>query len=146
ENIIKELAKVKSPIEREYYIKEIADEFNLSTDIIYYDIEQYEKRNKSNFKDKYKQNSNTSNNNNYMYQSNSIVHAYQNAERILITYMLQYPHIINKVQNKLGIDFNIDEHKIILTHLYALYEEYNDINVSKIIDKLSDDNLKRIVT
>src|SRR5699024_1752109 len=37
EDITKELANIKSPIERDYYIKEIADEFNLSTEIIYSD-------------------------------------------------------------------------------------------------------------
>src|SRR5699024_12388324 len=42
--------------------------------------------------------------------------------------------------------FNIEEHKVILTHVYALYEEYNEIKVSHLIDTLEDDYLKQLVT
>ena len=60
--------------------------------------------------------------------------------------MFEYPHIIDKVQQTLGMQFNIEEHKIILTHVYALYEEYNEIKVSHLIDTLEDDYLKELVT
>src|SRR5690606_27448213 len=39
-----------------------------------------------------------------------------------------------------------EEHKVIVTHLYALYEESEQINISELIDKLTDENLKMIVT
>lgn len=59
--------------------------------------------------------------------------------------MLQNPNIIHKVQQTLGVQFNVDEHKVILTHLYALHEKFEDINVSQVIDNLTDDHLKEIV-
>src|SRR5699024_5428417 len=145
EDIIKQLAiTIDSPIELEYYVKEIADEFNLSTEIIYYDIEQHKKRNKH-FKDNETKNSNTSTRPS-SYHTKTIHLAYENAERTLLTYMLKHPYILERVQQELGVHFNIEEHKIILKHLYALYEEDQDINVSKLINKLSDDNLRRIIT
>ncbi|MEI3606837.1 DNA primase [Pseudogracilibacillus sp. SE30717A] len=143
EEIIKQLATIESPIEREYYVNEIATEFNLSTEIIQYDINQYKKRN--NLKDNTANNSNT-NTKPYTYQKVMIQPAYQNAERKLMAHMFKHPFIIDKVQEKLGVGFNIDHHKIILTHLYALYEEKNTVNVSELIDKLEDDSLKKIVT
>ncbi len=60
--------------------------------------------------------------------------------------MLQDPSITDKVQEEIGASFNIEEHKIIATHLYAFYEEYNETDVSKFIGMLEDENLKKVVT
>src|SRR5690625_3838938 len=145
EEIIQQLAMIESPIEREVYVKEIADEFNLSREIIQYDIEQHKKKNKYHYMDKSFNNRNTnkkSSQNKYV----TVMPAYRNAERKLLAYMLQHPHVLEKVQQELGVRFNIDEHKVILTHLYALYEENEEIIVSELIDKLQDESLKEIVS
>src|SRR5699024_3668847 len=55
-------------------------------------------------------------------------------------------YILEKVRDTIGVHFNIEEHKIILTHLYALYEESDDINVSKLIDKITDADLQKTIT
>ncbi len=143
EEIVKQLATIESPIEQEYYINEVASEFNLSNEIIQYDISQYKKRN--NLKDNTANNSNT-NIKPYMNHKTFTQPAFHNAERNLLALMFKYPYIIDKVQEKLGVGFNIDHHKIILTHLYALYEEKNAVNISDLIDKLHDDSLQKIVT
>lgn len=146
ETIVQQLASIESTIEREYYVKEIADEFNLSTDIIHHDIEKYKKRNNHHFKDKSSKNSNTISNVNNYHKRMMLLPAYRNAEKLLLAHMLRHPYLIEKVQQKLGVSFNIDEHKIILTHLYALYEEKNEIDVSELVDKVTDPELKRIIT
>lgn len=144
EQMVQQLAMIESPIEREYYVKEIADEFNLSTDIIHHDIQQQKSRNNYQFKDKSSKNSNTINNIG-KYKKNTMMPAYEKAEKLLIAYMIKHPYIIDKVQEQLGVNFNIEAHKIILTHLYALYGEKNDLSVSELVDKL-DDELKRVFT
>lgn len=145
EEMIAELAKIDSAIEREFHVKEIADEFNLSTEIIHYDIDEHKKKINRQYNDERQTNSNV-----YkpvLKQSNNkMLPAYNNAERFLLAHMFEYPHIIDKVQQTLGMQFNIEEHKVILTHVYALYEEYNEIKVSHLIDTLEDDYLKQLVT
>ncbi|HLR70032.1 MAG TPA: DNA primase [Pseudogracilibacillus sp.] len=141
------IAPIESSIEREYYVKEIADEFNLSREIVQNDVLQHRKKLNQYSKGNSSGNSHTNKNRYYHYnKQENILPAYRNAEKHLLAHMLKYPYILEKVQQKLGVDFNIDEHKIILTHLYALYEEKNEIDISELIGKLNDDTLKRIVT
>ena len=145
EEMITQLATVESSIEREFHVKEIADEFNLSTDIIHHDVEEHKKRNNQQYKNNSYKKSNTNNVPKH-YVKSKMLPAYNNAERFLLAHMLKQSNIIGKVQQTLGVQFNIDEHKIILTHLYALYENYDEVSVSQLIDKLEDDYLKQIVT
>ena len=144
DEIMKELAMIGSSIEREYYVREIANEFNLSSDIIQHDIEQLRKENNHFLKDKSSWNSNT-NTTPQNIQATVIQPAYKNAEKKLLALMIRYPYILEKVQQKLGVGFNSDEYKIILTHLYAIYEEKNEIDISELIDKLDDDRLKHTI-
>lgn len=144
ELIVEKLAEIESPIEREYYIKELANEFDLSTDIIHHDIENIRKR-KNKRMDKSSNNSNTITKQ-YKYQRSQMLPAYYNAERLLLAHMFKNNHLIEKVQHKLQGRFNAEEHQVIVTHLYALYEESHQVDISELIDKIQDDNLKKIVT
>jgi len=143
EDIVKQLAvTIKSPIELEYYVNEIADEFNLSTDIIYHDMEKYQQKQKPN--PSYQANSQPTVPYNQL-TNKQMYAAFEKAERILLAYMLKYPSILEKVQRELGIQFNVEAHKIILTYLYALYEDSQEINISKLMDKLTEEHLRTIV-
>ena len=145
EEMIVQLADVESSIEREFHVKEIADEFSLSTDIIHHDIDKHKKKQKRQYNDNSNQKKNFGQLTPYN-MKNKMLPAYNNAERFLLAHMLKQTDVIDKVQQSLGIQFNVDEHKIILTHLYALHEKYEEISVSQLIDKLEDDHLKQIVT
>lgn len=145
EEMVVLLATVESSIEREFHVKELADEFNLSTEIIHHDVEEHKKKYNKQYKDNSKQKSKAIQAPK-RYVKNQMLPAYNNAERFLLAHMFKQSNIIDKVQQTLGVQFNIDEHKIILTHLYALYEKYHDFNVSQLIDKLDDEHLKQIVT
>lgn len=144
ETIVEKLSEIESPIEREYYIKDIASEFQLSSDIIHHDVEKHRKRNQK-LMDKSSHNSNTITKMTNHHRS-EVLPAYYNAERLLLAHMFKHDHLIEKVQHKLQGRFNVEEHQVIVTHLYALYEESNEIHLSELIDKLADPNLKKIVT
>lgn len=144
EMIVQQLATIDSPIEREYYVREIADEFNLSEDIILHELNEHRKRNNQFKKDKSDQISNT--NKRMSFTANQILPAYWKAEKLLLANMFKHPHVIERVQADLGVQFNIEEHKVILTHLYALYEEKNSIDVSKLVDKVKDEHLVKMIT
>src|SRR5699024_10167239 len=124
---------MKSPIELEYYVNEIADEFNLSTDLIYHDMVKHQQKQNSSHQQRAKSHAGMP----YKNVSNQRMYAaFEKAERTLLAYMLKYPSILEKVQTELGIHLNVEAHKIILTYFYALYEEAEEIDISKLMDKL----------
>lgn len=143
EHITKALATVESPIEREYYVKELADEFNLSTDIIHHDINTHKNRMKRN---------NMDNVNNYSDTTvtapvrQRTLRAHIRAERQLIALMFHHPYIVSKVQQELGVQFTQEAHRVILTHVYGLFEEYGEVSVSELFDKISDEHIKQLLT
>lgn len=146
EILVNQLATMSSPVEIEYYVNDIANEFDLSSENILKDIEQQKKlMNNQILKDKSSKNSNT--NSKYMYYTTGkLLPAYQNAEKLLLAYMFKNNEIVEKVQNELGIAFNVEDYQIILIHLYALYEETNEIDVSALMDKLDEQHLKQQVS
>src|SRR5690625_2176859 len=71
--------------------------------------------------------------------------AYENAERYLIADLLRN-NFTQKIQNNIGIDFNLDIHQVIVIHIYALLEDYETINVSQLYDKLTDEKLIQAIS
>jgi len=144
EEVIRYLAQVDHEIEREFYVNELAEEFSLSRDVILRDITKHKNQNKQQAKSKFHPPPNIQ----YERRNkrNDLLPAYRNAERKLLTFMLKEPSVLEKVQQKLGIHFNLDEHKVILTHLYAIYEEKGKVDISELIDKLVDEQIRQIVT
>lgn len=142
EEILKQLAMIESPVEREYYIKELSNEYTISVDTLTDEIHTHRQK-MGIHKDKREKNRYTNKKANSY--TKKLLPAFHNAERQLISYMLQDTHITDKVQKELGAAFNIDEHKIIATHLYAFYEEGHPADVSLFIEKLTDESVKHLV-
>lgn len=144
EEMAKYLAMIQSPIEREYYMKELANEFNLSEQVIAQAIEQHRSQINHHFKDKPGQIRNT----NIQTQSRqtTMLPAHILAEQRLLAYMIKYPHIIDRVQNEIGIHFSLAEHQVIVTHLYALYESSPSIELSELVDKVDDEEIRNRVS
>ncbi|ASN05205.1 DNA primase [Virgibacillus necropolis] len=141
--ILKELAMIDSSIEREYYLKEISNEHNITIETLKQEMHTHRKEVEQN-KDKRQENryTNRANNN---YQTKKLLPAFQNAEKQLIAYMLKDAAITDKVQEEIGAAFNMDVHKIIVTHLYAYYEEDHPADVSYFIEKITDQDIKNLV-
>lgn len=144
EEMTEHLAMIESPIAREYYVKEIADEFQLSEQVILQGLNQHLEKLNRRFQDNLPQNRNTSI---HVHQStNTLLPASIRAEKLLLAYMIKYPHIIERVQAEIGIQFSLVEHQVIVTHIYALYEVEDSIDVSELVDKVNDDQIKNVVT
>ncbi|WP_430785212.1 DNA primase [Virgibacillus flavescens] len=141
--ILKELAMIDNSIEREYYLKELSSDFDLSIETLKQEMQTYRKE-VSHKKDNQKENRYTKKANN-SYQSKKLLPAFHNAEKQLIAYMLKDTAITDKVQEEIGVAFNMDAHKIIATHLYAFYEEDHGPDVGYFIEKLSDQDIKNLV-
>jgi DNA primase len=79
-------------------------------------------------------------------QSKRLLPAFHTAERMLIGHMLRSKDFAEKVLDRLGLQFNIEEHKAIVTYLYGYYEEGNEENVSSFLSKLPSPELQHIVS
>ncbi|MFD2630853.1 DNA primase [Oceanobacillus kapialis] len=143
EKMLEQLAMIDSPVEREYYVKELSKEFDISMDTLIGELENYQNRNKKQ-QDKSEKNRYT-NSSSAPVRNKKLLPAFQNAEKKLISYMLQDATIAEKVREELGAAFNVDEHKIIATHLYAFYEDGHSADVSLFIERLTDQKLNQIV-
>nr|WP_317615995.1 DNA primase [Halobacillus halophilus] len=143
EKVLQEVALLDRAVEREHYLNELASEFQMSVDTLKEEVHHI--RGKNTFKqDNKEQNRYTNRTSQYSIQ-NKLLPAFHNAERKLIAYMLRDPFIAEKVQEELGGAFNISDHQVIVTYLYAYYEDGNQSDVSQFVEKLDDPALKNLV-
>lgn len=141
DEVLKELAHLNSSVEREFYVKELSAEYNITMESLLGEIEQHRQK-LGTSKDKREKDRYT---NRVEKSRGKLLPAFHNAERQLLAYMLQNRSIADKVQEDIGVSFNIDDHKIIATHLYAFYEEDNLEDVSIFIERIVDEKLRKLV-
>lgn len=141
--ILKQLAMIESSIEREHYLKELSEQHQISMESLSEELSRY-RQNLQARKDNASRSRYTNKVKHFIPKS-QLRPAYQNAERKLIALMLQDHLIANYVRDELGAAFNLDDHNVIVTSLYAYYEEGFPPNVSMFIDRMSDDRLKQLV-
>jgi DNA primase len=144
EEILHEIAKLPKAVERDHYLRQLAEEFNLSLDAL--KQQQYQafidqKRKKD------KDGRNRENNHKkFVGQSTRLLPAFQNAERILLAHMLKDVEIAEKVEELLGGSFNIEEYSAIAAYLYAYYAEGHTPEISLFLERIDDQRLKQVVT
>ncbi|SHN11393.1 DNA primase [Gracilibacillus kekensis] len=147
EKVIEEIAILNSTIERDHYLRELAEEFKLSYEALSQEL-MSRMRNVTKNDDNRQRFGNTNGGNQQKYpqkQKHQLSKAFQNAERRLLAYMLQNAQIAEKVKETIGSQFNIEQHQIIVTHLYGFYEEGNEADSSRFISYLDDINLQQTV-
>lgn len=142
--IIQHIATLESSIEREHHLQDISKEYNLSMESLQTELLEHVNRIEQS-QDKTAQTRYTSKGSAWT-KKERLLPAYQNAERKLIAYMLQDPNIARKVENEIEAQFNVDAHKIIVTYLYAFYEDEDSPDISSFIERLPEDGLKHLVT
>ncbi|MBU8879421.1 DNA primase [Bacillus sp. FJAT-29790] len=144
EEVLKEISRLEKAVERDHYLRQLANEFSLSLDAlkeqqkqIYYAEKRMDKGQNNNLAKKQLV---------YVEQTNQLKPAYYTAERRLIAHMLRDSDIAFKVQGLLqGNTFNIDEHQAIITYLLGFYENGHMPDPSAFINFINDDKLKRTV-
>ncbi|GAA0457630.1 DNA primase [Alkalibacillus silvisoli] len=138
------VATVDHAVERDVYLKELEETFDLYRETLENEIiERRRINNHQNEQDnrvKYDENREK-----HTRKREKIYPAYQNAERHLIAHMLQNDYIATQVQDRIGSKFNMQEHQVLVTYLYAYYEEGNEPNASRLMEKLPDESLKQLV-
>ncbi|WLR43974.1 DNA primase [Bacillus carboniphilus] len=141
EEVLEELSQITNAVEQDLYLSQLASEFSLSKHVLQGQLEKYiEKRPKNVDQVMEKQFMQP------MIQSNSLLPAYQNAEKFLIAHMIRNSDVAEKVLDHLGGDFIIEEHRAIVSYIYAFYEEGNEPNISLLIQKLPHSSLRQTVS
>src|SRR5699024_347160 len=140
--LIEEIALIDSSVEREYYLKQINEEFSISIDSLQEELNSFRlvkgvhRNNRS--RNRYTKTTST------LPKQNRLLPAFHRAERELISIMLNDESIANYIQNELGANFTIDDHKIIVTTLYAFYEEGQPPNVGLFLQRIKDERIRSL--
>ncbi|MBP2241657.1 DNA primase [Cytobacillus eiseniae] len=145
EEVLAEISKLDNAVERDHYLRQIANEFSLSLEA----LKEQQKQIFFNQKRKDK-GANTNRTAKIQLQPitkvNQLKPAYYTAERRLIAHMLRSSDIAFKVQELLaGNTFNIDEHQAIITYLLGYYENGYSPDPSAFINFIHDEKIKRAV-
>src|SRR5699024_7029654 len=114
EQTLKQLATVNSSVKREYYLKNLSEQFDLSIATLADEVNKYRKQ-AIRIEDKSSKDRYTSTKQRRPYEKR-LLPAYLNAERYLLSYMLQNTSVAYKVQETLGAKFNHVDHQVIATH------------------------------
>ncbi len=144
EEVINEISRLPKAVERDHYLRQLADEFHLSLEALKQQQSQVYKQIK-----RQKDNVNQNRNNNSRFHSfinKPLLPAYHNAERILLAHMLKDREIAFAIQERLPGAFNIEEHNAIAAYLYAFYEEGNLPNVGLLLERIDDEKLRKITS
>jgi len=151
ELMIKLLSRVSSPVERDMYIKQLVEEFDLSYELISEQVQTQLMETKQKRIDTIR---NNRRNYNQFYQSNAQV-TYNNkpklttteiAERMLLNRLFYNDEVWGMISN---IDENFAFAHDQYQRIYILFESFiqsQDAEVDDFIDFLSEDNLKELVT
>jgi len=142
---VKLVAGKDSPTERELLLKELAGEFGVSLDALKQECLEVRQKEKM---------GNTGDipagtwNNVWNEKRSSSKHpplapAYMQAERQLLSWMMQDGDTALLVQQQLGEDFHVEDHAALAAYLYAYYAQGNDPDIGRFITYLHDDRLER---
>ncbi|MFC4183019.1 DNA primase [Saccharococcus thermophilus] len=138
EEVLREISKLPNPIEWDYYLRQLADEFSLSLTALQEQLNRY--RDAVKHSDPIDREAAPK-----PLLQKKLLPAFQNAERMLLAHMLQNRDVAMVVQEKIAGRFNLEEHRAIAAYIYAFYEEGNEPNVSLLLSRLPDD-LKPLAT
>lgn len=141
------ISKLSRAVERDHYLRQLAEEFSLSLEALkqeQFQILKTEKKKKHRDKDNHKWN--TSINDTKRLVVKSLVPAFHKAERIVLAHMLKNKEVTQKVKQQIGSEFNIDEHCALVAYLYAYYAEDHEPDIPLFLTFLDDPALIKLTT
>ncbi len=142
EDVLGEISTLHRAVERDHYLRQLANEFSLSLETLKQD--QYQifrtKQKKERQSHVHEQTQRRS------IEQKKLLPAYHNAERQLLAYMMRDVELAEKVQELIGGGFNVPHYQAIAAHLFAYYGEGNVPNTAEFIQRLQDEKLMRMAT
>jgi DNA primase (EC 2.7.7.-) len=141
ESVVREIARLEKPIERDFYLRKLAEEFSLSLEALKQQAGKVAARQR-----REEERGRRKTEILLRRADQKPRPAYFNAERILLALMLKNIQLAYRIRDQLGdYAFNVDEHQAIFTYLLAFYEGGNPPDISRFFDFLPDSGLKKAV-
>lgn len=142
------IASLQSSTEREVYLREISSELELSYDSLKQDCNLLRASMQKNIPegDNNDKRWNNGRHKKGQVQTPTLLPAYHVAERRLLSFMIQDPEAATYVGERLGEEFNIDDHAAIAAYLYAYYAQGKPPGISRFLSSLQDDRLEKTAT
>lgn len=141
QEVLEQLVGTSSPIERDLYIKQLANETNISQDAIYAQYRKLEADQVKQFKREQPRERILIE----QKQNKPPLTATERAERLLLSHMLHSVHVIDKIMQSGEQPFVRDEYTAVFVRLIGFYEEYNSADYHRFVEILDDAELRKIV-
>ncbi|KHF41872.1 DNA primase [Halalkalibacter okhensis] len=145
EDVLKEISALPRAVERDHYLRQIAEEFSLSLEALKHEQFQIYREKRKQDQSQYQAKERPIQSRKSL-EAKKLLPAHQNAERFLLAHMMRDVEVTELVQERIGGSFNIDEHQAIAAHLFAYFGEGYEANPSQFIQGLQDERLIRIAT
>ena len=144
EEVLTEISSLKKAVERDHYLRRLADEFSLSLQA----LQEQEKTlflKKRPAKASLPQKEEPAGN---FQQRERAIRQYprhETAERRLLAHMLANPELAERIRIMLqGDSFSIDEHQALFTYLLGYYEQTAEPDMASFLSVLHDNQLRRL--
>lgn len=144
EEVLTEISSLKKAVERDHYLRRLADEFSLSLQA----LQEQEKTlflKKRPAKASLPQKEEPAGN---FQQRERAIRQYprhETAERRLLAHMLANPELAERIRIMLqGHSFSIDEHQALFTYLLGYYEQTAEPDMASFLSVLHDNQLRRL--
>ncbi|MDN9010945.1 DNA primase [Brevibacillus laterosporus] len=139
------IVTLPNAIERDMYERKLSEEYSLSLEAVKTEAKKLYKQQKlMNQRDKVTAPWNNSINNGKFMVTKAPAH--ENAERMLLYYMLRDPEIALRVQQECNADFQVDEHSALAAYLYAYYAEGHPADPGAFIHYVEDEKCKQLAS
>ncbi|MFT0800134.1 DNA primase [Bacillus swezeyi] len=147
-DVLKEVSLLSGPLEQEIYIKQLANEFSISFDSLKDQLSVFEKQAAGRSKESSRQESKERRAavSRSPRKRTGLRPAHENAERMLIAHMIHDRDVIRKVLDRVGFEFNLDQHRAVVAYLYAMYEEGAEISIQQLFKRIEDQELSQLLT
>lgn len=144
EEVIGVIAGLRKAVERDHYLRQLADEFSLSLDALkQQQYVAYKQMRRNGIKAGDETNNKSLNKRGLQ---KSLLPAHQKAEQMLLAHMMSRSDVAEKIQHELGGSFSKDEYHALAAYLYGYYAEGNEPNVGAFIQRLPDERLVKVAS
>ncbi len=131
EKMCYEIAKIKDPIDQDYYIQVLSKQSGFSTDLIHQQIHGMQPQfHQETVRPKKK--------------PAHLMDKYQKAEHDLLFYMLNHKNVALKYEAKAGFMYN-DQYRIIASYIIDYYRHHNHLEIADLINSIQKEDLVQTV-
>ncbi|AMX82864.1 DNA primase [Geobacillus subterraneus] len=130
EEVLREIGKLPSPVEKDYYVRQLAEEFSLSLSALNEQLSRCERE--TSMPRKTAAGGKVSR----PTLAKKLLPAFHNAERLLLAHMMRSRDVALIVQERVGGRFNIEEHRALAAYIYAFYEEGHEADLGALMFRL----------